>query len=1147
MKFFHHFILRILSLLLFFSALLLVNRAQANHAVVPDSLKSISGNKTEIKIYYSNGKLKEIIHLKNNKKHGTQKKYNNAGILLSQISYKNGLLCGPYLSYNNEGKIIEKKYYRCDINKNKTWLTGKYIEYTGKVLTTKGSYKDSLKEGKWYYYYSNGILKSQNNYKKGLQIGPQIFYNNNGNLQYKCSFIESFENGKKSAIKNGPYVGYHSTGQVSQEGNYDYGKKSGLWREYNQKGDLTKETFYKNDKIYGLNNNYNSEGKLETKSEFYEEIEIDGKKLLNVYNGIKERYNSNGKLESKEKYIYGKKDGDWESYHPNGNLKEIKSYKNNLQIGKANAFDADGNTIFECTYEIIKNDSIDISVKTGREWRQEKKVLVSETFYKNGKENGIRKSYFPSGKIASSQNFIDDLLQGESIEYYESGAVKSKRNYNSIVAANKEKKFNQTAWSWHYTEEGKLKSKIFYDSIGNPAVSYSYNNGKLSQLSIAKVFELNYFPNGKVLSEKIISNYNPPLVRYFYMNGNIRKIAFQNAENLIFNTLHFKNDGNFFNASGSFYNKPDTLLPPQYIISEMITAAGNKLKSNTFYTDTIKNGNYILTYNNGKTYARMSFTNELPNGDFIFFHPITNDTMLYAQFKNGYLNGSWVEKFGGKNLLQRGQYCNQNMCGTWTRNQISGKPYEIKKYHAKTGISYATDEFYPNGIRKSSNNYETGEYENRDENGNITYRSFSFDTLNKWSVSEYYFSNSSVLKSRTFYKNKVQDSIAETYYPSGKLQSKLPYKLGKRNGVYIELFENGELKRKSNWENDKLEGMGIVVSEKGIDTLYYHNNNLQVKPAAFPCACIDTTHSTARNGFAPRLLNLLEYEDLLNYIPKYLVPIDSLNYASVFYTGFQNSNGYNSGFSAMNLMMFKEFAFALPADQQIKLIFNPCITKGYVSRMEINASYSAGNKNYTHVDLYPKRIALEFIKGPVKSADKNYPHFKALFDAKSVEFNYEKKIKLETPKEAHECFVPAVINEVLEINVSQGKPYIFNPLESYTILENDIKLSNNELELFFGIIASASTIKLNFYGPKGYQTLKGNSSFLMLGGQYACGEIKIKCIKNNKEVYTSIENEINFTVEDLRNTLEKNGFSRIKFTYDVAGKQLIFTFYTQSK
>jgi antitoxin component YwqK of YwqJK toxin-antitoxin module len=75
----------------------LANIVNANPTNLPDSLKTIAGNKTEIKIFYSNGKIKEIIKLKNNKKHGTQKSYSNAAVLLSEINYKEGLLCGNYL------------------------------------------------------------------------------------------------------------------------------------------------------------------------------------------------------------------------------------------------------------------------------------------------------------------------------------------------------------------------------------------------------------------------------------------------------------------------------------------------------------------------------------------------------------------------------------------------------------------------------------------------------------------------------------------------------------------------------------------------------------------------------------------------------------------------------------------------------------------------------------------------------------------------------------------------------------------------------------------------------------------------------------------------------------------------------------------
>lgn len=1121
--------------------------ALANESALNDSLISKKGSKTEIKILYENGVVKEIIRLKNNKKNGVQQQFNNAGKLSSEISYRSGLLCGNCITYNQQGGIIEKKSYQCNTQKNKSWLQGKYLEYTGKVLITKGHYKDSLKEGRWLQYHNNGMLKNETNYKNGLLVGQQKHYNNNGQLNYKNTLIELTEKGKTLSVKHGPYIAYHNNGNLSTEGNYEYDKKSGLWREYNQNGELYRETFYKNGKVHGINNSYTNTGKPETKCEFYEEIEIEGKKMTNVYNGIKERYKNNGKLDSKEIYYYGKKVGNWESYHPNGNLSMISEYKNNLQTGKSMAYDENGNKIFEVTYEIIKMDSTDVSVKTGKEYRWQKNILVSETNYINGKENGIRKSYYPSGNIASLQAIVDDLLQGESIEYYENGKIKSVRNYSSFITAGKEKKVNSTAWCKQMDENGIIQNKYYYDSLGNICVSYIYSHGLLMQMSINKVMEINYFPNGKLLSEKIGANAsNLPFARYYYMNGNTRKIGFQNAQNLIYNTLHFQSNGKYNFASGSFYNKPDTLLPEQYVVSNILTNAGGKYKPSKLHTDSIRNGNYVIYYQSGKKYAEVNFLNDLPHGNFIFYHPETNDTMLFAQFNNGLLHGSWLEKYGGKNIWQRGRYCNNKMCGTWTRNQISGKPYEIRRYNAMSGQSAAITEFYNNGLLKTFSDYESGAYENRDEKSHLISRSVVLDERLKKVMAENYYPNSNQIKSKNYYFDKVQDSISETYYISGKLQSKLTYKNGKRNGAYVEYYENGALKRKSYFENDKLEGMAIIINDKGkVDTLYYRNNNLQVKPSSMLCSCIDTTHSAGRVGFAPMLDGLLAYDDLLSYIPKYILPVDSLNYRSIFYTGFQNSNGRNSGFSSMNLMLFKEFAFYIPSNQQIKLIFNPCATKGYISRMEIAANYGIGNRDYTNVDFYPKRIALEFVKGPVKSADKNYQNFKAFFDTKDVEFNPEKKIKITTKNSENDCFVPALINQLLSIKVNKAKQFVFEEVNPMAFAQYNLNLTKAELELFFGIVASEAKVSFEVYGAKGYETINAHSDLLLLGGTYACGAVRINCSKNKNEVYRLKEKELDFTVIDIKNALESKGFSRIKFTYDVAASQLWFTFYTE--
>ena len=82
-------------------------------------------------------------------------------------------------------------------------------------------------------------------------------------------------------------------------------------------------------------------------------------------------------------------------------------------------------------------------------------------------------------------------------------------------------------------------------------------------------------------------------------------------------------------------------------------------------------------------------------------------------------------------------------------------------------FSYRYMSAYP--FESSYPNYDTGEYESRDEAGYIIGRSVALDATRNINVSENYHPNSNILKSRNFYFNKIQDSICETYYTSGKL------------------------------------------------------------------------------------------------------------------------------------------------------------------------------------------------------------------------------------------------------------------------------------------------------------------------------------------------------------------------------------------
>ena len=53
----------------------------------------------------------------------------------------------------------------------------------------------------------------------------------------------------------------------------------------------------------------------------------------------------------------------------------------------------------------------------------------SEEYYKNGKLDGLQKTWYETGELLSESNFKNGLLHGESTNWYKNGQKKSKGIY----------------------------------------------------------------------------------------------------------------------------------------------------------------------------------------------------------------------------------------------------------------------------------------------------------------------------------------------------------------------------------------------------------------------------------------------------------------------------------------------------------------------------------------------------------------------------------------------------------------------------------------------------------------------------------------------------------------------------------------------
>ena len=1123
---------------------------QSNRSGAVDTVTTMEGSRTIYTIGYKTGGLKEVLRFRDGRKDGWQETYYPGGQLSEKIFYKNGFPDGEWITYDNQGKLKELKHYKFSKALQHSLLDGGYEKYGNKMLILKTVYKDSLKSGSYEEYNPDGKLKTRATYKNDLLTGLKEDYNNKGILSAKVYYTVVEENGKPKSVLDGPVLYYNYDGFLTMEGVYSKGNKEGTWKEYNTKGVLQNETTYKNNKIHGPVIRYFENGLAQSKWIYYAEIEVSGQTKKNVYDGNKTEYYKNGKLSKMENYRMGSKEGTWESHYENGILRDKTSFVDNRQIGLLQSWDTSGNKNYEVTYKIIKEDTSYISVKDGPELRWEKNVLIFHTVFREGKEEGIRKSYYKSGKLMSEAVWSEGMPQGIQTEFYENGIVKSRKDFRSTMDSAKKRKTVDSGWSFEYDSSGHDLLRQFSDTAGNRLVRKEYVDGVPAKLYYHNILDINYFPNGKLMSLIVHGSRNAsPLGYYYYLSGHLRKIAFQNPVTRKDATIELSDNGEVLNVYFDPERNTDAISPGDTLVSEIVTVSGNRLIQDRFITDTTKNGSYELHYANGSVMAQLEFENDVPNGTIIFFDAFHGDTLLNKTFDHGRQVGYYLEKFAGKTVTSRGELPSSEASGWEEIYRPDGIPVRKSLFTDQKHKSREVTEYYDNGRIKSVQNYENSTSAYFDTSGYLVSETIPVQDSAGLRMHREFYPGSKQLKSMSYTKNDKPDSTHEFYYPSGKLDRRLHYRQGKREGRFEKYDESGNIRTSGIYINDQQEGLWITVKDNKTDSMYYLNNKLQVKPSELLCSCIDTVHNANAIRFVPTLRTLVDYPILKSYFAKFIKPIDSLNYESLFYSNLQTDNNRDAGFASFSLVMFKEFAMYLPADEQLKLIFNPCRTKGYYSKMDMYVNYYPKNIQETRATLVPQRVCLEIRKGPVRSNSKDHPYFNVLFNTENIEYDMDEKLRIKPSKTPDYCFVPGIVKNYLTFEIRNAVPVIFESPRTVSKSANwsGVDVKEEEVNTFFGLFISDASVRFMHMSNAKPVYIQANSDFMLAGGKYVAGRISFPCIKTGTDKYLVSQNKeaIVFTSQELKIEWLKNGFSRLNFDYNESSQIMNITFFAE--
>ena len=366
-----------------------------------------------------------------------------------------------------------------------------------------------------------------------------------------------------------------------------------LYREFNKDLNLVIETYaigeksmqkayYSNKKLA-----YTREGKLDEDYNFF-------------INGKYTEYYKNGQMKVQGSYKEGKRDGEFKAFLKNGKSAGSVFYKDGKIIKstlvKAMKDNASFSPVTDIYYKLEDSHTL-------RKVDYENGLLRIYFIYnKDGIPDGESVEYYEEGNIKSIIPFRNNMVEGLTITYYENGNIDEEVNY-------KNDKMNGEAKS--YDENGKLNGRtIFKDNIKleedvykeNEILKNTFKNGELVKQDICEL-------NG-TLKERRILNGDEMEYSTFYPNGNVKQKILAKDKIIIKEQIYARN-GNIMSNSFFSDGKPVTEYFEYY-------PSGN-IKEKVFFADNKMNGEAIKYYENGVVKEKAYFINDKQEKENFFY------------------------------------------------------------------------------------------------------------------------------------------------------------------------------------------------------------------------------------------------------------------------------------------------------------------------------------------------------------------------------------------------------------------------------------------------------------------------------------------------------------------------------------------------
>lgn len=311
-------------------------------------------------------------------------------------------------------------------------------------------FRGGLRHGQYHDYWHNGQKKTEGRFVQGKKEGEWDFFYNEFTVAAKGLF--------KGDKKEGIWHQYWENGEPKAEGAFHDGKEIGTFKEWSAKGEPTIENscFESND--HGRYRSFHA-NKL---------VKEDYACHFGVPMGPYERKDPDGLLV--EKGVFddrGRKEGAWETVHPDGKRASLKHYHEGMETDSSYAWYANGKPkekgfFTDGTGERLSYDSLGhlterqhltagrpegeswayyptgvkrslVIYKDGlpaelHKWHPNGKAMADGMFLA-GKRTGVWKQYFDNGTVAQVSTYVEGVLNGEELFYDEKGKLTRTQRY----------------------------------------------------------------------------------------------------------------------------------------------------------------------------------------------------------------------------------------------------------------------------------------------------------------------------------------------------------------------------------------------------------------------------------------------------------------------------------------------------------------------------------------------------------------------------------------------------------------------------------------------------------------------------------------------------------------------------------------------